>query len=445
MLIKPLNPEDFIILVVDDIKKNLKLISVILDNAGYGTTFATSGQQALERIQTVPVNLILLDLMMPDMNGLEVCAKLKNNPDYQSIPIIFLTASQEKKYLVKAFEQGAVDYITKPFQEEEVLARIENQLRLQQQEQALKILAEQEQQKSALLAATLRELKQTQIKLIQAQKMSTLAQTVAGITHEINNPISFIAGNINYADCYFNDLLCLLRLYQNNYPNPTSDILDLQEQIEFNFILEDWLNLINSMKTGAKRISELMLSLRHFSRLDESDIKATDINYDIDQALSLLHHRFQATQNRPDIQLIKQYGQLPKVTCYASQLNQVFMHLLNNALEALDEKANTQRESWAEPPTITIRTDVVETNDTSLNTSNRVVIEIADNGCGIGEDIQEKIFDPFFTTKPVGHGTGLGLAISYQIVVETHQGNLRCLSQPGQGTQMIIDIPVMNP
>ncbi|HAX79246.1 MAG TPA: hybrid sensor histidine kinase/response regulator [Cyanobacteria bacterium UBA11372] len=436
-----LNPNNFLILVVDDNNQNLQLIGDILEEAGYETTFAMSGKRAFDRIQTAQPDLILLDLMMPVMDGLELCTQLKANPVYRSIPIIFLTASTEKDDLVKAFKRGAVDYITKPFRAEEVLTRIENQLLLRMQAQQLQQLAQQEQEKAIQLEATLQELKQTQIKLIQAEKMSSLNQTIAGIAHEINNPMSFISGNLDYVGRYFQSLLSLVELYQETYPNPTPEILQHQEEIDLNFIVEDWENLMQSMKHGANRISQLMLLLRRFSRLDEAEIKSTDINQDIDNILTILQKKLKISEHRPPIQVIKAYGELPRITCYASQLNQALVNLLNNAIEALDEKAQTQRHMFQEPPTIKITTDVVCRQDTSLATSNFILIKIADNGCGIFPEIQPKIFDPFFTTKPVGSGTGLGLAISYQIVVKSHKGNLSCVSAPGEGTQMIVEIP----
>ena len=432
-----LNPELFTILVVDDIKKNLQLLSEILEKAGYEINFATSGKQAIKRLKTAPPDLILLDLMMPDMNGLEVCATVKANSVYQSIPIIFITGNQDKDYLVQAFKQGAADYITKPFQEQEILARIKNQLRLQRQERQLQNLAQKEQEKAAQLEATLQELKQTQTQLIQAQKLASLSQTVAAMNHEINNPISFISGNLHYANSYFQDLLSLIQLYQDTYPNPSPEILQQLDEIELDFIAEDWAILFNSLQNGTERISQLMLSLRHFSRLDEADLKATDINQDIDQVLTLLQHRLQTRKKRSGIQVIKHYSQLPQIYCYPSQLNQVLINLFNNAIEALEEKAQTQAEPFPEPPTIIVRTKII----TDKDTSNVLIIQIEDNGCGIDEAIQPQIFDPFFTTKPVGTGTGLGLAISYQIIVNNHKGNIHCVSTSGKGTQMIIEIP----
>lgn len=440
MFIKSINPEELLILVVDDINDNLKLIGDIIEDAGYEATFATNGQQALERIETAKPDLILLDLMMPEMDGLEVCTQLKLNPNYASIPIIFITASTEKDYLVKAFKQGAVDYITKPFHREEVLVRIENQLRLRIQERQLEQLAQQEKEKATQLEATLAELKQTQSQLIQATKMSSLGQLVAGIAHEINNPINFIYGNINHACYYFQELLSLLQLYQEDYPHPSPKIVKRQDDIDLDYIIEDWKKLTNSIQVGVDRISQLVLSLRRFARLEQAEIKSTNIHEEIDNTLKILQHRLNPVGKRPEIQVIKEYGQLPEINCYSSQLNQVFMNLLSNAIEALDEKEPTTWEIFPELPTIKISTEVVTGNDTSCQKSNLLLIQIADNGCGISQEVQKQIFDPFFTTKPIGSGVGLGLAISYKIVVETHKGNLRCISAPGKGTQMIVEI-----
>ncbi|HEY9873085.1 MAG TPA: ATP-binding protein, partial [Candidatus Obscuribacterales bacterium] len=283
------------------------------------------------------------------------------------------------------------------------------------------------------LEETLHELQRTQAHLIQTEKMSSLGQLVAGVAHEINNPISFIHGNIPPTRQYVQNMVSLINLYQQNYPNPQPEIKELIENIDLEFMVEDLDKILNSMKTGTERIRHIVVSLRNFSRLDEAGMKPVDIHSGIDSTLLILQNRLREEGDLCEIQVVKEYGQLPKVTCYAVQMNQVFMNILSNAIDALESARSNQKDS-DKKPTITIRT--------SMSESDFVNISIADNGIGMTQDVLEKMFDPFFTTKPVGQGNGLGLAISYQIVVDRHQGQLRCTSAPGEGTKLAIAIPV---
>ncbi|MEO1373577.1 MAG: PAS domain S-box protein [Cyanobacteria bacterium J06635_10] len=278
------------------------------------------------------------------------------------------------------------------------------------------------------LQNTLHELKSTQAQLIQTEKMSSLGEMVAGVAHEINNPVNFIHGNLTPATQYAQDLLGLLELYQQHYPNPPEDIQDEIEAVDLEFLKEDFLKMLNSMKQGTQRIREIVLSLRNFSRLDEAQFKAVDIHEGIDSTLMILQHRLKAKPNFPEIEIVRVYATLPLIDCYPSQLNQVFMNILANAIDAL------QSQKSLSVPQIQIHT--------LLLNNNRIAIHISDNGSGIPPHIQSKLFDPFFTTKEVGKGTGLGLSISYQIVVNKHGGNLSCKSIHGVGTEFIIEIPV---
>jgi PAS domain S-box-containing protein len=323
-------------------------------------------------------------------------------------------------------------------------------------EEALRVSEAREREKAKALELALDDLKRTQAQVIQTEKMSSLGRMVAGIAHEINNPVGFIQGNLTHASHYFQDLLSLLERYQQTYPNPTPAIQQFAEEIDLNFVVQDWQKLMTSMQVGAERIYQIVLSLRNFSRLDEKQLKSVDIHEGIDNTLLILQHRLRRQGNTTEIQVIKGYGQLPKVTCYASQLNQVFLNLLSNAIDALEQDSKFGSTKPGVIPTITIRTSV-NTKDWELRRdssttpkssqvllSNRefVVIRIADNGLGMSEQVLCQIFDPFFTTKPVGSGTGLGLSISYQIVVEKHKGHISCVSAPGQGTEFIVEIPV---
>jgi two-component system NtrC family sensor kinase len=285
------------------------------------------------------------------------------------------------------------------------------------------------------LEHTLLELQRTQSQLVQTEKMSTLGQLVAGVAHEINNPVNFIYGNITHARDYMGDLLNLVDLYEAHYPNPKPEITDEIEAIDLGFLREDVPQLWQSMSIGAQRIREIVNSLRNFSRLDEAGQKAVDIHQGIDSTLMILQNRLKDKLDSSGTEVIREYGELPEVECYPGQLNQVFMNLICNALDALEDwTAAEQRQGRLAPPQqITIRTE--------QKGEESVIIRIRDNGPGIPPEVQKKLFTPFFTTKPVGQGTGLGLSISHQIVTEKHRGSLQCFSELGQGTEFVIEIP----
>jgi signal transduction histidine kinase len=297
---------------------------------------------------------------------------------------------------------------------------------LKEFEQSLQQSNQTAQEQAQLLTKTLQQLKQTQGQLIQGEKMSSLGQTVAGIAHEINNPVNFIHGNLNPTRQAFQDLLGLIDQFQAIYPAPPVEILEMIEAIDLAFLARDIPEMLMSMQTGTERIRDIVTSLRVFSRLDESAVKAVDIHKGIDSALMLLQSKLAQHREQVDIQIDKSYGELPLVECYASQLNQVFGNLLCNAVDALVAAGATQ-------PTITIRTKALK---------GYVIIQILDNGMGVSQAIKSKIFDPFFTTKPVGQGTGLGLSVCYQVVVETHKGYLECFSREGRGTQFVVKLPI---
>ncbi|MGH1393583.1 MAG: PAS domain-containing sensor histidine kinase [Trichormus sp.] len=283
-------------------------------------------------------------------------------------------------------------------------------------------------QQAENLETALRELQLTQTQLIQSEKMSSLGNMVAGVAHEINNPVNFIHGNLIPASEYAHNLLQLVQLYQIHFPYPPEDIQELLVDIDFDFLKEDLVKLLISMRVGTQRIREIVLSLRNFSRLDEAEFKQVDIHEGIDSTLMILHNRLKGKPEHPEILVIKEYGKLPLIECYPGQLNQVFMNILSNAIDALeDADVNKQKQ-------ILIQTQVTDTN--------WINIKISDNGKGIPNTVLPKLFDPFFTTKSIGKGTGLGLSISYQIVVDRHGGKLSCDSTPGQGAEFIITIPI---
>ncbi len=292
------------------------------------------------------------------------------------------------------------------------------------------------QQKTQELKQALQELRKTQLQIIQSEKMSSLGQMIAGVAHEINNPVNFIHGNLSHLDEYTQDLFNLIELYQQHCADPPQVIQNQLAAIDLPFLTEDLAKMLQSMRGGTNRIREIVLSLRNFSRLDEAEVKNVDLHEGIDSTITILHHRLKARPERPEIQIIREYGDLPLVECYAGQLNQVFMNIISNAIDALEDRElhQTFEELQANPSTISIQT--------LLTSTNWIRICIADNGLGIEESMRKRLFDPFFTTKPVGKGTGLGLSISYQIVVEKHRGKLWCDSAPGQGTRFLIEIPL---
>ncbi|BAY12479.1 trifunctional serine/threonine-protein kinase/ATP-binding protein/sensor histidine kinase [Calothrix sp. NIES-2098] len=298
---------------------------------------------------------------------------------------------------------------------------------------ALQASETREREKAEELQQYLYKLQQTQAQLVQTEKMSSLGQLVAGVAHEINNPVNFIFGNLNHASNYTQDVLRLLELYHKHYPSPHSEIEEEAEAIDLEFLLEDLPKLLSSMRVGADRIRNIVASLRIFSRMDEAEMKAVNIHDGIDSTLMILQHRLKTKSEHSDIEIIKHYGDLPQVECYAGELNQVFMNVLSNAIDALEESL-ADNEEQITIPTITICTEQVD--------AQQIEIRIADNGSGMSESVHKRLFDPFFTTKPVGKGTGMGLSISYQIVTEKHGGSLSCTSKPGEGAEFIIRIPV---
>ncbi len=318
----------------------------------------------------------------------------------------------------------------------------EVQRRKQAEEALKKVNQELEirvEQRTTALQKTLKELQLTQTQLIQSEKMSSLGQMVAGIAHEINNPVSFIYGNLHHAHKYAQDLLKLVQIYQQVYSNPPSEVQEQIEEIDLDFLVQDITKLFQSMKVGTERIQEIVKSLRNFSRLDEAEVKQVNIHEGIDSSLMILEHRLQATHEYPEITVLKKYSQLPNVTCYPGQLNQVFMNILANAIDALEASAlNSQttdnQKLTKNNPQIQIKTEVID--------EKWIEVSIADNGLGINEQVRSKLFDPFFTTKAVGKGTGLGLYISYQIIVEKHNGQLSSFSVPGKGAEFVIKIPI---
>lgn len=385
----------------------------------YEFIFAGNGVEALEALQAdAEIRVTITDINMPQMNGLTLLEKIRELDS--SIETVVVSAYSDMKNIRTAMNRGAFDFLTKPIDFEDLEITINRAL---SQVQKLR-----EDRKKLLDAQT---------QMIQNEKMTALGQLVAGVAHEINNPVGFIASNIEIAEDYMNGLIELIHSYQGKFPEPGEDITEKIHEIDLDYIVNDVPEVIASMKEGSDRICYLSNSLRTFSRSDTTTKIPFNIHDGIDSTLLILKHRLKSSEVRPSIEVKKDYAELSPVICYPGQLNQVFMNLIANAIDALDE-ASVGRD-WAEmmknqPNIITIRTYPIE--------GDRVAISIADNGPGMSEEVMARVFEYLYTTKPVGTGTGLGLYISHQIIADNHGGQLRCVSAPGQGAEFIIEIPM---
>ncbi len=410
------------ILVVDDELELERLIKLRLRKNiranEFQLVFASNGQDALKKLQSeTKIDMVVTDINMPDMDGLTLLSKLQDID--QNIKAVVVSAYSDLKNIRTAMNLGAFDFLTKPIDFDDLEITIKKTLNFVQQTRE-----------------TLNQLQDMQAQLIQSEKMSAIGQLVASVAHEINNPVGFIASNIDFASEYIQDMLRLLNLYQQHFPEPGQEIESTLKEIELDYLVSDLPQVISSMKTGTERIINLSKSLRNFSRGDTAHSVAFNIHEGLESTLLILQYRLKARKSCPGIEIIKEYGSLPLVDCYPGQLNQVFLNIIANAIDALDDLS--QECSWEEIKrnryTITIQTEASADNDW-------VTIRIKDNGFGMSPEIREQVFDYLFTTKPVGKGTGLGLAISRQIVEEKHRGTLTCISALNQGTEFIIELP----
>ncbi|MGL4500905.1 MAG: hybrid sensor histidine kinase/response regulator [Planktothrix sp.] len=431
-----------LVLVIDDSSTNLELLYDILTEVGYEVLLAKQGPKGIEIAKSHPVDLILLDVIMPEIDGFQTCTLLQSAPETQDIPIIFMTGISDNLEKAKGLELGAVDYITKPFYQKEVLARIKIHIKLRRL--TLELIQEKQSleqrvtERTAELSQILAELQKAQLQLVRGEKLSSIGQLVAGVAHEIKNPLGFIAGNIDIATEGVYHLIEYLELYRAKFPNSGEEIQRKGVEIDIEYLLQDLPKMLASMKVGTDRISNLSTSLRTFCRSDTTVKVLANIHEGLDSTLMILQHRLKATPNRREIKVIKNYGEIPLVRCYLGQLNQVFMNIIANAIDVLEDGLVNSVLPPDLAPQITL--------DTKISADGQqMVIQIADNGQGMTPEVKSQIFDYLFTTKPVGKGTGLGLSISLQIVKEAHQGNLSCYSELGVGTAFQIQIPLDDP
>jgi signal transduction histidine kinase len=389
--------------------------------------FAHNGKEALEKIaEFPPFDLVLTDINMPEMDGLTLLEKLSQIDN--TLKAVVISAYGDMQNIRSAMNRGAFDFLTKPidFQDMEITI----QRALETVTQARK---------------NLRELQEVQTQLIQNEKMVSVGQLVAGVAHEIYNPISFIIGNIEHAETYFQGLMTALSIYQQHCSLNNPEVQTQIEALDIPFLLEDLPQLLNSMKGGTERILGISISLRSFSRADSTSKVPFNIHEGIDSSLLILRHRLKANEGKSEIKVIKDYGSFPPVECYPGQLSQVFLNILANAIDALEEQdsGRSRDEIKANPNFITIRTFLTNESEKNLqdNSTSHVIISITDNGRGMTEEVRQRVFHYLFTTKAIGKGTGLGLSISRSIVEEKHGGWLTCNSTPGEGTEFIIEIP----
>ncbi|GAA6622051.1 response regulator [Scytonema sp. NUACC26] len=412
------------ILVVDDELLVKRLIGQYfrkkVAQREYEFIFANNGKEALEQIQTHPdIDLVLSDINMPEMDGITLLSKLRNsNYNFRTVVV---SAYGDMKNIRQAMNQGAFDFINKPIDFQDLEITI---IRTLDFVQSLKDVQSM--------------LQQAELQMIQNEKMSAIGKMLAGIAYEINNPVCFISGNLHEAEAAIQDISHHLRLYQQNFANLIPEIQQHSEEIDVEYLLEELPKMLASMKVGSERLRLLSTSLCNFSRADNTNKLDVNIHEGIESTLMILRHRLKGNEKRPAIEVIREYGDLPLIHCYPGSLYQVFMNIITNAIDALNEASvyRPYTEMETHPYQIRIKTEVLESE-------NAAIIRIHDNGIGMSNEVKERIFEHSFTTKPLGKGTGLGLSISRQIIEEKHRGCLSCHSTPSEGSEFVIQIPLV--
>ena len=405
------------ILIVDDIPSNIKTLNSLL-KLNYDINVATSGEEALSVVTSNPPDLILLDIVMPGMDGYELCRQLKDEKKTKKIPIIFVSAKGEVSDEQKGFELGAVDYITKPISPPIVLARVENHLQLKQARDSLTELVAE---RTLELEQAYDELKSSHDQILHQEKLATIGQLAAGVAHEINNPIGYILSNIGSLKKYLDKLVefnqAELEVLGSLDDTRVDQLKELRKKLKIDFILEDISDITDECLEGSGRIIKIVMGLKNFSRKDQDDLSSANINDCIESTLDIAWNEL---KYKTTIQ--KEYGDLPFTKCYPQQLNQVFMNLLVNAAHSIDKQGRITIKTWADKDSI--------------------LVSISDTGCGIAPENLEKVFEAFFTTKELGKGTGLGMSIVAEII-KKHKGDIKVESKVGEGTTFTIQIPLV--
>ncbi|WP_377478869.1 MAG: ATP-binding protein [Microcoleus anatoxicus] len=397
----------------------LEVLQEFLSGEGHQVIVAPDAQSGLDLAEQTSPDLVICEGTSPQIEWLDLYRMRAGNSEFGTIYVILLAASDQ--FDSTKLDVLVDDFVLQPIVKQELLGRVRGGFRSRQ----LRVQLERSQQ----------EVQQFQHRIRENEKTSNLGELVSGIAHEINNPITFIYSNLTHIQTYANDLIELLRMYQKQLVNPSQEILQKQQDMDVEFLLDDFLKIVSSMRTGSDRIRQIILSVQEFSRSDRSGWQLFDVSDGLENTLLLLQHRLPAREGRRDIKVVKDYGNLPQIECYAGQLNQAFLNIMNYAIDALEESSQELNESEAInfKPVIWIRTQVVS--------AQRIAIEIADNGIAMSEEIKTQIFDRFFVTKPAMDASTIGLAISYDIIVEQHKGELKYFAQPGKGTQFRIELP----
>lgn len=408
------------ILTIADVV-TLEVVQELLGREGHQVRVALDAGGGLELARELSPDAIVCDGTSAQIDWLEVCRRVKADRELATAYFVLLTTPEQFEEL-QELDAPFDDFLFKPIVKQELLGRVRAGMRSRE----LKLSLERTEQ----------ELQLSCDRIVQSEKMSSLGELVSGIAHEINNPITFIYSNLTHVQSYATDLIELLRLYQKQFVNPGAEIMQKQQDMEVEFILNDLLKIVSSMRTGSDRIRQIILSVQDFSRSDRSGWQLFDISDGLENILLLLQHRLPAREGRRDIKVMKEYGNLPQVECYAGQLNQAFLNIINHAIDALEESTQELEESESVKfkPVILISTQVID--------AQRISIEIADNSLAISEDITDQISDSFLMRKPAEDSRALGLTVSYQIIVEQHKGELKCFSEPGKGTKFRIEIPL---